>query len=148
MRKVYIHIIISISSSMLSYPLYWKQWILVHFQNGVMAKYPINCSQYAYQSNHPLQLTSASLVGRIEDLISLNKIIMGVFLDIQDAFNITTYSSIIYVAQLKSLDIISSRWLGTMFSSYPVWWETECTCSKRYSTRSILSPVLWNMIVD
>ena len=109
--------------------------------------------QHAYQPGKSCESALHQLVARIEETLAAKEIALGAFLDIEGAFDNTSFSSMIHAAENKGIEPTVCRWIKSMLLERTavanLFDETAavkivCGCPQG----GVLSPLLWDLVVN
>jgi hypothetical protein len=94
-----------------------------------------------------------NLVTRIENALEHKGITLGAFLDIEGCFGRTSLETIKQAAEGHGTDPAVCRWFCTMLESRNISATLSgeilgATAARGYPQRGVLSPLLWNLVVD
>jgi hypothetical protein len=114
---------------------------------------PLHPNQHAYQAGKSVETALHQLVVRVEKALDQQDLALGIFLDIEEAFNNTSYDSMCMALARHGVDHIIVRWvkatlegrraiatLGSLSRSVAV--------SRGCLQEGVLSPLLWCLVVD
>ncbi|KAL1448474.1 hypothetical protein WDU94_005530 [Cyamophila willieti] len=140
--------------SLSSFLLKSMEKVLDLYIRGALAqRSPLHRYQFAYQKGKSTTSALHSLVQRLEKTLADKEIALVAFIDIEGAFDNTSYASIQRAAQEKGLEPQITSWITSMLQSR----LTTASLGKEEvtikSTRGcpqggVLSPLLWSMVVD
>ena len=93
------------------------------------------------------------VVQRLENCLEHKEIVLGAFLDIEGAFDNTSFKTIITTARERGLEEICCRWIEFMLEGRLVHTSLMGSSITAKVTRGcpqggVLSPLLWNRVVD
>jgi hypothetical protein len=114
---------------------------------------PLHPNQHAYQAGKSIETALHCLVVRIEKVIDQKQTALGVFLDIEGAFNNTSYDSICAALARHGVSRTIIRWIQATLEGR---WATATlggfsrskVVARGYPQGGILSPLLWCLVVD
>ena len=114
---------------------------------------PFSKYQHAYQSGKSCQTALHEIVSRVEKSLNNKEIALGVFLDIEGAFDNTSYKSINEALLNKQISPTLNKWVSSMLKSRQilasVFGDTVAVTATRGCPQGgVLSPLLWNLVVD
>ena len=109
--------------------------------------------QYAYQAGKSTVTALHHLVGNLEGAIQRGEFALSVLLDIEGAFNNTTFKSMEEAMERFAIPRLIQRWVSHMLRYRTAWTEiNECkrerVVEKGCPQGGVLSPLLWVMVVD
>ena len=124
-----------------------------HIRDGVMVEKPFHQNQFAYRAGMSTDTALFQVVQRLEKSLNHKEIALGAFLDIEGAFDNTSFNAIITAARERGLEETCCRWDRSMLESRIV--HTSLIGSSLTARvvggcpqRGVLSPLLWNLVVD
>jgi hypothetical protein len=126
-----------------------------HIRHGVLAEKPLHQNQYAYRAGMSTEAALLRVVRRLEKSLSHKEIALGAFLDIEGAFNSTSFNAIITAARESGLEKTCCRWVGSKLESRLV--HTSLMDNNLAKAAKVVggcpkgggvSPLLWNLVVD
>lgn len=124
-----------------------------HIRNDVLARRPLHRDQHAYRSGLSTDTALFQVTQRLEKAINQKEVALGAFLDIQGAFDNTSFRSIIRAVRSRGTNDTCCRWIGSMLECRMV----QTTLMGQTLTAKVaggcpqggvLSPLLWNLVVD
>jgi hypothetical protein len=86
-------------------------------RDGSLREYPLHRNQHAYQIGKSTETALHNVVTRIENAIEHRDIAFGAFLDIEGAFDITSFDTIKKAAVRHGIDPAICRWISAMLES-------------------------------
>lgn len=124
-----------------------------HIRDGVLVNRPLHQDQYAYTTGKSTETALFQVVHRLEQGLENKEITLGAFLDIEGAFDNTSFKSIITAAKERGLDDTCCRWIKGMLKNRLV---HSSLMGESLSVQVAggcpqggnLSPILWNLVVD
>ena len=113
----------------------------------------VNKKQYGFRKGCSTEAALHKIVHTIERRIKKKGYVLGTFLDIEGAFDNISFNAIKTTLQNSKIDSVTCNWIYNMISN------RFTTVSLKHSTKrfkitngcpqgSVLSPVLWNMVVN
>lgn len=124
-----------------------------YLRDTSVLRYPLHNGQHAYQAGKSTDSALHCLVRRVERALHRKQFALGVFMDIEGAFDSATYGSMINALRQKAVDPVLCTWVKNLLNQRQV-----CAKLGNYSKRvyvhqgcpqgGVLSPLLWNLIVD
>ena len=123
-----------------------------HIRDDVLVRSPLHQSQYAYRAGMSTETALHHLIQRVEKTLEHKEVALGAFLDIEGAFDNTSFNSIIRTARERGIEDTCCRWIGGMLKSRVVFTtmmdETlGASVAGGCPQGGVLSPLLWNLIV-
>jgi len=88
-----------------------------HIRGGVLVEKPLHQYQYAYRAGISTETSPFQVVQRLEKCLEHKEIALGAFLDIEGAFNNTSFKTIITAAKERGLEETYCRWIEFMLES-------------------------------
>jgi hypothetical protein len=85
-----------------------------HIRGGVLAEKPLHQNQYAYRAGMSTETALFHIVKRLEKSLEHKEIALGAFLDIEGAFDNTSFKTIITAATEHGLEETCCRWIELM----------------------------------
>jgi hypothetical protein len=124
-----------------------------HIRDGALRTHPLYRNQHAYQAGKTTETALHSVVTRIENAIQYKEIALGAFLDIQGAFERTSFNTIIQAAGRNGIEPALCRWICAMLESRNISATLSGEARTVSATREcpqegVLSPLLWSLVVD
>ena len=114
---------------------------------------PLHPNQHAYQAGKSVETALHQLMVRVEKALDQQELALGVFLNIEGAFNSTSYDSMCVALARHGVNRTIVRWvkatlegrratatLGNLFRGVAV--------SRGCPQGGVLSPLLWCLVVD
>lgn len=77
---------------------------------------PLHHRQHAYQKGKSVETALHQLVVKIEKALDNKMFALGIFMDIEGAFDNTSYNSIKKAAQTHGIDTNLTRWIDAMLT--------------------------------
>jgi len=122
-------------------------------RDEILASQPLHPNQHVYQAGKSVETALHQLVVRVEKALDQQEVALGVFLDIERAFNKTFYDSMCMALARHGVDHTIVRWvkatlegrramatLGSLSRSVAV--------SRGCPQGGVLSSLLWCLLVD
>jgi hypothetical protein len=105
-------------------------------------------NQHAYQAGKSVETSLHRLVVRVEKALDQQKTALRVFLDIEGAFNNTSYDSISAALARRGVDCTIIRWIratleGRLASATLGGFSRSVRVATGCSQGGVLSPLLW-----
>jgi hypothetical protein len=125
-----------------------------HIRGAVLAERLLHQNQFAYRAGTSTETALFQVVHRLENCLEHKEIALGAFLDIEGAFDNTSFNAIIMAASERGLEETCCRWVRSMLESWLV--HTSLMGSSLTANvvgggclqRGVLSPLLWNLVAD
>ena len=148
--KIKAYRIISLSSNLLKL---LETLILWHLQEDLKIDASLNPNQYGFRTGHSTDAIITKVVNKIQDSLKQGGHAMGVFLDIQGAFDNLPHNAIKDALDKTAARGKISNWITSMVSSRYV---TLQLCGEQITRKipkgcpqgGVLSPFLWNLVVN
>jgi hypothetical protein len=123
-----------------------------HIRDGVLVEKPLHQNQYAYTAGMSTETALFQVLRRLGKSLSHKQIALCAFLDIEEAFDSTSFNAITTAARERGLEETCCRWVGSMLESRLV--HSSLMGSNVTAQvvggclQGVLSPLLWNLVVD
>ena len=88
-----------------------------HIRDGVMVEKPFHQNQFAYRAGISTETALFQVVHRLEKSLNHKEIALGAFLDIEGAFENTSFNAITTAARERGLEETCCRWVRSMLES-------------------------------
>jgi hypothetical protein len=88
-----------------------------HIRDGALKIHPLQRNQHAYQTGKSTETALHNVITRIENYIEHKDIALGAFLDIQEAFDRTSFNTINQAAKRHGNKPAICRWICAMLDS-------------------------------
>jgi hypothetical protein len=85
-----------------------------HIRGGVLVEKPLHQNQYAYRAGMYIETALFLVVQSVEKCLEHKEIALGAFLDIEGAFDNTSFKTIITTAKDRRLEETCCRRIGSM----------------------------------
>lgn len=124
-----------------------------YIRDDVLDKAPLHRHQYAYQAGKSCELSLHELTHRIEKSLGNQEVALGVFLDIEGAFDNTSFDSIRRAVVNRGVDRSIADWIGSVIEGREIFSSLGnvtrgVTAAKGCPQGGVLSPLLWSLVVD
>lgn len=124
-----------------------------HLRDGALRRNPLHQYQFAYSPGKSTETALHEVVLSIEKAINYKELALGTFLDIEGAFDQTTYDVITNAAKRHKVEHTICRWINSMLKSRTVastlFGDTVRASADRGCPQGgVLSPLLWSLVVD
>jgi hypothetical protein len=86
----------------------------MHIRGGVLVEKPLHQNQFTYRTGMSMDTALYQVVQRLEKSLEHTEIALGVFLDIEGAFDNTSFDAIITAAREHGLEETCCRWIRSM----------------------------------
>jgi Reverse transcriptase (RNA-dependent DNA polymerase) len=121
-------------------------------RDGPLKKYSLQESQHVYQKGKSAETALHDLVSRVEGALKQKIFAMGSFLDIEGAFDNTSFQAMNMGCGGHGVNPTSTRWIDALLGQRTVTAvirreSITMKVRKRCSQEGVLSPVLWNMVI-
>jgi hypothetical protein len=124
-----------------------------YIKDGVLAERPLHQNRFAFRAGMSTEMALFQVVHTLGKSLKYKDIALGAFLDIEGAFDNTSFSAIITAARERGLEETCCRWVRSMLESRLV--HTSIMGSTLTANivggcpqGGVLSPLLWNLVVD
>ena len=127
--------------------------ILWHMTHDLKIGDQISDRQFGFKKGCSTETALHSVVRCIEKRISKKGYVLGTFLDIEGAFDNVSFKAISESIRKSTVDETTAQWIINMVTNRYIT-ITHKDCKKRINVRrgcpqgGILSPFLWNLVVD
>jgi hypothetical protein len=88
-----------------------------HIRDVVLVEKPLHQNQYVYRAGMSTETALFQVVRRLEKFFSQKQISVGIFLDIEGAFDNTSFNTITTAAREHRLEETCCRWIRSMLES-------------------------------
>ena len=127
--------------------------ILWHFQEDLKIESALNPNQYGFRSGHSTDVILSKVVNKIQASLKHGESTMGIFLDIQGAFDNLPHSTIKEALEKTPAKGNVSNWIINMISSRCIALELAGEHVVRSTSKGcpqgvVLSTFLWNLVVN
>jgi hypothetical protein len=124
-----------------------------HIRDGALRIYPLHRNQHAYQRGKSTETALHNVVIHAEYAIDHKDIALGAFLDIEGAFDRTSFDTIKWAAERHGIEAAIYRWSCAMLESRNVSATLAGETLRASTARGcpqgrVLSPLLWSLVVD
>jgi hypothetical protein len=122
-----------------------------HIRDGAVVEKPLHQNQFAYRAGVSAE-TALFQVHRLEKCFKHKEVALCAFLDIEGAFDNTSFHVIVKAAREHGLDETCCRWVGSMLESRLIHISLMgCSLTAKVAggcpQGGVLSPLLWNLVV-
>ncbi|XP_073966168.1 uncharacterized protein [Choristoneura fumiferana] len=108
--------------------------------------------EHAYSQGKSTESALHAVVSRIEEAIENKSMCLGTFIDIEGAFDKTNFSSITSALTRHRVNPVMVEWIGNMLSKRIIRLNSSETqhalVARGCPQGGVLSPLLWNMVVN
>ena len=130
-----------------------ERLVEMYLRKRVLSGTPLHRNQHAYQPGKSCDTALHQLVGRIEESLANKEIALCSFLDIEGAFDNTSFAAMVRGVSSRGADPLVSRWISSMLRSRRAraslrGESMEAVPVKGCPQGGVLSPLLWNLVVD
>ena len=130
-----------------------EKMVDVYIRGGILARIPMHPNQHAYRTARSTETALHNLVSRLERGVYSKEVALGVFLDIEGAFNNTSFDSISDSCRTFGLDNTVIRWIQVMLESRIITSsdgiaKVHSTVARGCPQGGVLSPLLWCLVLD
>lgn len=125
----------------------------LHIRSGTLIDSPLHSYQFAYQAGKSTETALHHLVKKIERTYVAKEIAICAFLDVEGAFDNTSYDSIERASNRKGIEPSTIGWIRAMLESRSMTTtlgskSLTVTAMKGCPQGGVLSPLLWSIVVD
>ena len=124
-----------------------------HFRDNSLKTFPLHARQHAYQRGKSVETALHEVVFRIEKALSHNEFALGMFMDIEGAFDNATFESMCVAAERHGLEPTLVRWVNSMLRSRKITADLNGSthtiiANKGCPQGGVISPLLWSLVVN
>jgi hypothetical protein len=124
-----------------------------HFRGGALVVKPRHRNQFAYRASKSTETALFQVVHRLEKSSKHKEVALGAFLDMEGAFDNTSFHAIIEAARQRGLEETCCRWIGSMLESRLIHTSlmgstVTAEVAGGFPQGGVLSPHLWNLTAD
>jgi hypothetical protein len=124
-----------------------------HIKDGALKENPLHRNQRANQTGKSTETALHNVVTRTENAVEYKDIALGAFLDMEGAFDRTSFDKIKQAAERHGIEPAVCRWICAMIESRNIGptlsGETlGATAAGGCLQGGVLSPLLWSLVVD
>jgi ribonuclease HI len=122
-------------------------------RDGALTRTPLHERQHAYRTGRSTESALHQMVSRVEKALEQREFALGVFFDIQGAFDNTPFEAVETALRQRLVRPSVTRWTGNMLRQRGVFatmgdTKHEVRVMRGCPQGGILSPVLWTLVVD
>ena len=122
-------------------------------RDEILALKPLHPNQHAYQAAKSVETALHQLVVRVEKALDQQETALGIFLDIEGMFNITSYDSMCAALARHGVDYTIVRWIratlqGQLAMATLRGLSRSVAASIGCPQGGVLSPLLWCLVVN
>jgi hypothetical protein len=88
-----------------------------HIRDGVLVEKPLHQNQFAFTAGMSTDTALFQVVHRLEKSLKYKQIALGALLDIEEAFDNTSFYAIVEAPREDGLEETCCRWVGSMLES-------------------------------
>ena len=128
--------------------------IIDHYIRDVcLVEHPLHNMQHAYQRVNPTVTLLHHVASNIEKAFSQKQSGLGVFLDMEGAFDNVSFLSMMEAARAHGVPPFISNWMNEMLRNRILCSSLRCAEVRKLSIcgcpqGGVLSPLLWNLVAD
>jgi len=131
----------------------FERLLLWWLNDTSLAIRPLSQHQHAFRRKRSTENALSNAVERIEGALAKKQFALGVFLDIQGAFDNVSIDAILRGLKKKRVDETFLKWYDFYLKHRKINLEHKGTSVARWLTRGtpqggVLSPVMWNVVFD
>lgn len=123
-----------------------------YLRDEVLKSKPLHPQQHAYSKGRSTESALHSVVHKIESAITNKASTLAAFIDIEGAFDKTMHTSINHALQTLNVEPVLRSWITELVSQRAVQvtinTTTRATVVKGCPQGGVLSPLIWNIVVD
>ena len=124
-----------------------------YIKDTALLKHPLHQNQHAYLPGKSTESALHSVVNKVEYSLTNKMSTLGIFIDIEGAFDKVSTESIVMALNAHGVAPTLCRWIEQMLSRRVVSVEVgetkvRGTISRGCPQGGVLSPLLWNLVVD
>ena len=124
-----------------------------HIRDGTLVRYPLHANQHAYLAGKSTDTALHNLVNKIERAVHGKQYALGVFLDIEGAFNNASSGSLLNVLRSKRVSNTVIDWIKSMLSTRIARAASgdtiiEVRLHKGFPQGGVLSALMWILVAD
>ncbi len=124
-----------------------------HVRDGILNEYPVSEDQYAYKLGSSTETALFQVVKRLESALDNKEIALATFIDIEGAFDNTSFRSLNAAVRERGLNETCCKWIQAMLKDRTV---HSTLLGETLSAKvgggcpqgGNLSPLLWNLVID
>jgi len=121
-------------------------------RDEILALQPLHPNQHAYQAGKSVETALHQLIVRVEKALDQQEIALGVFLDIEGAFDNTSYDTMCSALTRHGVDQIIVQWiratLDSQLATVAFGGVSRSVAVSRGCPQGGLSPLLWCLVVN
>lgn len=122
-------------------------------RDSVLIANPLSINQHAFRAGFSTESALHNLVNKIDCTLAAGESVLATFMDIQGAFDNTTFNSINGATQKRNIDHQTRAWISAMLAGRTLMADLNGISIKVLARKgcpqgSVLSPLLWLMVVD
>ena len=127
--------------------------ILWHLEATAFKDHPLNKNQHAFRKGYSTESALSNMTEYIEQALIKNQYALGVYLDIQGAFDNVTTDAMIKGMRKKKVDENIIKWYKQFLQTRQIEIDYRGNKTTRFLTKStpqggVLSPIMWNLAFD
>jgi ribonuclease HI len=127
--------------------------VLWHLEATALVRNPLNKNQNAFRKGRSTETALTCMVDKLESAVKNKKYALGVFLDIQGAFDNVNADSVIRGMKAKGFDRKIVNWFGWFLKNRTIsinykGCSLERNLVKGTPQGGVLSPLMWNLVFD
>jgi hypothetical protein len=124
-----------------------------YLRDGALVVKPLYPSQHAYQAGKSIDTALHQLSVRVEKVLDRQELTSGVFLDIEGAYNYTSFDSVWTAICSRGVNSIIVQWIratleGRLATVTPNDFSVRVAVARGCLQGGVLSPLLWCLVVD
>ena len=124
-----------------------------YLRHNVLKDFPLHIDQHAYRAGRSTETALYQLTRKIGKSIEEKEICICAFLDIEGAFDNTSFNAVEKALEKRNLNATTSRWITEMLKTRTAETQIGPKTIRVYTTRGcpqggVLSPLIWSLVVD
>jgi hypothetical protein len=124
-----------------------------YIRDGALAVKPLHPNQHAYQAGKSVEMALHQLLVRVEKVLDQRELALGVFLDIEGAYNYTSFDSVCTALCCRGVDSTIVQWIRATLEGHLATAALNDVCVRDAVARGcpqggVLSLLLWCLVVD
>ncbi|RVE41603.1 hypothetical protein evm_013751 [Chilo suppressalis] len=121
-------------------------------RDNQLVNVPLHPNQHAYSPGKSTESALHAVVSKIEDSLRRKELCLGTFIDIEGAFDKTSFASIVDALGKHGVDETIIYWVSNMLRNRLIRLQDDnhlrALATKGCPQGGVLSPLLWNVVVN
>jgi Reverse transcriptase (RNA-dependent DNA polymerase) len=140
--------------SLMSFILKTLEKLIDHrIRSKILINSPLHKFQHAYQPGIGTESALHNLIAEVEKSLPTQRMSLAVFVDIEGAFDNTSFDTITKAARNKGVNECTLKWINTMLKNRLIRSslddeEVNYNPTRECPQGGCLSPILWCLVVD